>query len=77
MESLAPPKFGGTVMHDLTQVWSSRLRVLFIYLLVQAYTVSVPNDFAFAAEPNPKDWSGFGWGLGIAANFDTGGKRVA
>ncbi|HET8918885.1 MAG TPA: hypothetical protein VFN27_04325 [Xanthobacteraceae bacterium] len=25
---------------------------------------------------NPKTWTGFGWGLGIAADFDVGGKRV-
>jgi hypothetical protein len=25
---------------------------------------------------DPKTWTGFGWGLGIAADFDVGGKRV-
>src|SRR5262249_1809631 len=25
---------------------------------------------------DPKTWTGFGWGLGIAADFDLGGKRV-
>jgi hypothetical protein len=27
--------------------------------------------------PDPKTWAGIGWGLGIAADFDLGGKRVA
>ena len=26
---------------------------------------------------DPKTWTGFGWGLGIAADFDVGGKRVS
>jgi hypothetical protein len=30
-----------------------------------------------APKTDPKTWAGIGWGLGIAADFDIGGKRVA
>lgn len=31
---------------------------------------------ALAADPDPKTWGGIGWGIGVAADFDLGGRRV-
>lgn len=40
--------------------------------------VEVPVPVAVPVQVQPKvvDWAGFGWGLGIATNFDVGGNRV-
>ncbi len=31
---------------------------------------------ALAGDPDPKTWGGIGWGIGAAADFDLGGRRV-
>jgi hypothetical protein len=43
---------------------------------VAALGVALFAQVAMAADPDPKTWAGIGWGLGIAADFDLGGKRV-
>jgi hypothetical protein len=65
------------------------LRILRVWKLVPVVTAATLAVAAFApsaiagdvAKPDgtpvdPKTWTGFGWGLGIAADFDLGGKRV-
>jgi len=44
---------------------------------VAALGVALFAQVAKAADPDPKTWAGIGWGLGVAADFDLGGKRVA
>src|SRR6478735_5605381 len=52
--------------------------------LALAIVCGAPIDKTMAADtpPAPKDelgrtsWGGLGWGIGIATNFDIGGKRV-
>jgi hypothetical protein len=46
-------------------------------LFAQVAMAADPGTSSGKDSPDPKTWAGIGWGLGIAADFDIGGKRVA
>jgi hypothetical protein len=49
-------------------------------LIAVAFASALFAQAAMAADnssPDSKTWTGFGWGLGIAADFDLAGKRVS
>src|SRR5580704_16565166 len=50
---------------------------LFGGMLTQAAVADGAPAPAPAKNTTTVNWGGFGWGLGIAADFDTGGTRVA
>ena len=66
-----------------TAMQARRVRVLTKASMATAFGLWLFAQGAIAADlgagktADPKTWAGIGWGLGIAAEFDLGGKRVA
>jgi hypothetical protein len=56
-------------------VQASRLKVVAKASVAAVLGVVLFAQVAIAAD-DPKTWAGIGWGLGIAADFYTGGRRV-
>jgi hypothetical protein len=56
-----------------------KIRELTKASVATAFGLSLFAHVAIAADKpaDPKTWAGIGWGLGVAADFDLGGKRVA
>ena len=62
-------------IRELTK--ASAVAALGVALFAQVAMAADPGTGSGKDSPDPKTWAGIGWGLGIAADFDIGGKRVA